>query len=161
MIIKKHLVLETNRSPYTNASLLYINLIHNHLQIYLFFSIKKNGPKEWQPRFLPTMRDCSMTRTTTKISTSYERLLDDCALRATLINTSSKVVSTKPHAWMVNLLFANSTALKTSAILTSCFGISNFWVPDMWYTLFALGESRRTKFSTSSSWSEDDVIVNT
>uniref|UniRef100_A0A7C9F3A4 Uncharacterized protein n=1 Tax=Opuntia streptacantha TaxID=393608 RepID=A0A7C9F3A4_OPUST len=77
------------------------------------------------------------------------------------MKTSSKVVSATPHAWTVNLFLAFSTALKTSAILTSFFGISNFWVPDMWYIFWAFGESSRTILSTSASLSEELVIVNT
>jgi hypothetical protein len=43
---------------------------------------------------------------------------------------------------MLNRRFALSTAWNTSAIFNSCFGSSNFWVPEIWYILLAFGDKR-------------------
>ncbi|KAK8265785.1 hypothetical protein V6Z12_D12G201600 [Gossypium hirsutum] len=91
---------------------------------------------------------------------NHDNILTTCTPRATLMKTSSRVVSAKPHANTVNLLFAFSTAWNTSAILTSCFGISNFCVPEIQYILLAFRERYCTMFSTSSSLLEDVVIMN-
>ena len=108
------------------------------------------------------IKRCIMKVSMNKLdSHTHDNTLNAWAPRATLMKTSSSVVSARPHAKTVNLLFAFSTAWNTSAILTSCLGNSNFWVPDMWYILLAFGERCRTKLSTSCSWSEDVVIVNT
>lgn len=69
----------------------------------------------------------------TNSNIDQDHTLNACTPRATLMKTSSNVVSARPQAKTVNLLFAFSTALNTSAILISCFGSSHFWVPDMWY----------------------------
>ena len=73
---------------------------------------------------------------------------------ATLINTSSKVVSANPHAWMLNLVFAFSTARKTLAMVTSDFGNSNFCVPESPYTFVAFGDifCNISKTDCSSCW---------
>ncbi|KAL6281660.1 hypothetical protein ACE6H2_018541 [Prunus campanulata] len=76
--------------------------------------------------------------TTLGFHISYDEAV---AAAATLMKTSSKVVSTTPHANTGNLLFANSTAWNTSAILTSFLGSSNFCVPDSRYVLFAVGDN--------------------
>ena len=80
---------------------------------------------------------------------------------ATLMKTSSSVVSARPQARMLSLLFASSMARNTSEIFNPSLGTSNFCVPETRDTLFAAGEMDLASLSTSSSSPAGAVTVST